>query len=359
MKRDVLLPLRRFHGWLHNTAIRQKMKKEYLDRYKQKLRANPQTVFLLMTPAHTNYGDHAIAMAEIQLLSKLGIDYLEITGEELFELERYNALGFMNGYPIVMQGGGYLGTLWYAAEKNLRAIISSNPNSVITLFPNTIYYEDTSWGEEEFKKSVEIYNRHLNLHIFARERHSFQTMSECYKNVALVPDIVLSLEHSVRSHERKGCLLCMRQDCEKTITDDKLEVIRQSAVSLFGSSVGNTDMIASNRISVNCRESAITEKLEQFSHAELVITDRLHGMIFCAITGTPCIVVNSKSPKVRGCYEWIKHLDYIKFTDDVSQIPELYSQIPAGEHHYDNTAFRHYFDDLSNAILKAVASVRR
>ena len=49
------------------------------------------------------------------------------------------------------------------------------------------------------------------------------------------------------------------------------------------------------------RKIQIELKLKEFCSAELVVTDSLHAMIFCAITGTPCIVLNSKSPKLKGC----------------------------------------------------------
>ena len=89
----------------------------------------------------------------------------------------------------------------------------------------------------------------------------------------------------------------------------------------------------------------------EFAGAKLVITDRLHGMVFCAITGTPCIVVDSKSPKVRGCYEWIKNLDYIRFVDDTAQISEEFQKIPKQEHRYDNSHLMKYYEELAQDIL--------
>ena len=58
------------------------------------------------------------------------------------------------------------------------------------------------------------------------------------------------------------------------------------------------------------------DKWEEFKHARLVITDRLHGMIFSAITGTPCVALNNSNGKVGFEYEWLKNLPYIGFVDD-------------------------------------------
>ena len=115
-------------------------------------------------------------------------------------------------------------------------------------------------------------------------------------------------------------------------------------------------MVSNEAVLLKDRDSALEKQFDAFRHAELVVTDRLHGMIFSAITGTPCIVINSRSPKVKGCYEWIKQLDYIKFCDDVSAITDIYNQINIKEHSYDNNDLLPYYEKLKKDIL---ASTRR
>lgn len=61
------------------------------------------------------------------------------------------------------------------------------------------------------------------------------------------------------------------------------------------------------------RETELHKLWEIFSKSQLVITDRLHGMIFAYITGTPAIVLPNSNFKVEKCYEWIKDCGYIKF----------------------------------------------
>ena len=363
MKRDVLLPLRRFHGWLHdwpeNNTEKQQLRATFVRPIKKKLRTKPETVFLVLTPTHSNLGDHAIAFAETTMLDRIGVPYIEIPGSQLELLRKHKLLSFMNGSPILINGGGNMGTLWYGAERLHRMIISSNPKSPIFILPNTVFYEDSIWGNQELQDSIRIYNKHPDLHLYARERESYSFMQQHYEQVSLSPDMVLSLSQFITQKERKGCLICLRNDLEKTVSDDDRTQLIDQVAAIFVDNIAYTDTCIGRTIPVEMRSYELNAKFAEFSSARLVVTDRLHGMIFCAITGTPCIVVNSKSPKVRGCYEWIKHLDYIKFAEDVSQIAELYSQIPSGEYHYDNTVFQDYFDDLSGEILKAVDSVRR
>lgn len=312
--------------------------------------ANPNTVFLVLTPSHGNLGDHAIALAETNLLKKAGVNYIEITGNKLNDMRWNGMLEVMDGFPILLQGGGYLGTLWHSVEDDMRKLIEKTPRSHIIVFPNTIYYEDSDWGKEEFEKSKKIYSRHKHLHLYAREKNSYEIMKNAYRDVTLTPDMVLSLNECKDEQERRGCLLCLRSDHERTRTEEQECMIRQQAAKMFGDAVSDTDMVVNRGIPIDRREEELREKFDQFSHAELVITDRLHGMIFCAITGTPCIVVDSKSPKVRGCCEWIKNLDYIRFVDDVSNISDAYADIPQGKHVYDNTHLQHYYDELIEVV---------
>ena len=232
----------------------------------------------------------------------------------------------------------------------MQEIIRRNPSSPIAILPNTIFYEDTPWGHQELEKAKKIYNNHPNLRIYARERASFSFMEPIFRDVKLVPDMVLSMSCDTISRERKGCILCLRSDLEKTRSQEQDAIIRQQAESLFGSLLTESDMVVPHSISPQNREDMVFQKLEEFASSELVITDRLHGMIFCAITGTPCVVIDSKSPKVRGCYEWIKHLDYIRFADRPEDISREFHAIPPGPHHYDNTHLTHYYQRLAEYI---------
>lgn len=343
MGKDILLPLRKLHGRMHEfRTIAWPIIKERI--------RNPKAVFLVLTPEHGNLGDHAIAQAETRMLENIGVPYIEFTGNKLSYLYYTNWLKVMNGRPILMQGGGYLGTLWFDSEQLVREVISANPRSPIYMLPNTFYYEDTVWGKEEKEKSIQLYGKHPNLHIYARERTSYDAMSEIYQNVKLVPDMVLSLDESGTKQKRNGCLLCLRNDCEKTRTDEEEAAILQQATALFGENVRYTDMCVDHSIPIENRDKELSQKFDEFRGASLVITDRLHGMIFCAITATPCIVINSKSPKVKGCYDWIKQLDYIQFADQISHITALYQAIPEGEHNYCNTHLLPYYQKLINDI---------
>ena len=354
MSKDILFPLRRLHGFLYETNLKRKKKrkliKELIIPAKRIIREKKKVAFLVLTPEHGNLGDHAIALSEMILLRRLNIEYIEITGRQISELRQLKLLPFMNGSTILINGGGNLGTLWPSVELTTQEIIKSNPKSKIVIFPNTIFYEKTEFGEKEKNKSVQIYNQHQHLQLYARERYSYEIMSQLYNNVSLIPDMVLYLNMSQNQKKRAGCLLCLRSDREKTLSDSQQNIIVSEARSLFGSDVAFTDMCVDHPVLPEERETELNKKFDEFLSARLVITDRLHGMIFSAITGTPCIVLESKSHKVRGCYEWIKSLPYIRFADTPEDISPLYRQIPDEVFHYNPDLFDEYYNSLSKQI---------
>lgn len=358
MAKDILYPLRLLHGRIHEYVIFHRTKR-HLKKYHKKLlkdhfKNNAKSVILVLTPEHTNLGDHAIALAETEMLDSINISYVEITGAKLDELKKFGLLDVMNGYPILINGGGNLGTLWFGAEQLMRDIITNNPKSAIMILPNTIHYDESLWGKGELEASERIYNSHDSLYIYAREKISYDFMKTVYRNVKIIPDVVLSLNKTSTNIVRNGCLLCLRNDCEKTLSAEDDSIIKEQIESIFKNNYKYIDTHAAENVAIENRTAELEKKFFEFSSAELVVTDRLHGMIFAAITGTPCIVINSKSPKVKGCYEWIKDLDYIRFADDISQIGEMHKSMPKGEHRYDNKHLKLYFEELKQDIVNIV-----
>ncbi len=63
------------------------------------------------------------------------------------------------------------------------------------------------------------------------------------------------------------------------------------------------------------RNFVIHEQLKNFSKHKLIITDRLHGLIFSLITNTPCIVMSSYNYKLNEYVDMLKGNKFISFID--------------------------------------------
>lgn len=231
---------------------------------------------------------------------------------------------------IIAHGGGNLGNQYQTAEDIRRDIIKRWPENRIIIFPQTIYFNSkVDNAEEELRKSQNIYNTHKNLSLFTREKQSYRFAKDNFAcRVYLVPDIVLSMNRFQNYHRNDEIILCLRNDIEKNIDIETEKIIWDTAKHL-SDNVKYIDTQKPYNISIDKREQAVIDFWELFSKARLVVTDRMHGMIFAAITKTPCVVLNNYNHKIRGTYDWIKDLPFIALVDNreglETIIKELYS----------------------------------
>jgi pyruvyl transferase EpsI len=99
--------------------------------------------------------------------------------------------------------------------------------------------------------------------------------------------------------------------------DDRAALIKTASekglhVSHYDTHIGDKTLTSDQR------EKELNRIWGAFRESKLVITDRLHGMIFCAITNTPCIAINNNNGKVKDVYfSWLKDLNYIRITDHI------------------------------------------
>ena len=339
--------LRKLHGEFYERKLPWKRAYELKKRIQL---SDKDTLLFIMTPVHGNIGDLAIAKATKVMLSEMNIEYIEATSDDLMRLKKLHSLGVLNNRRILVHGGGYLGTLWPELDELFRTIVKSIPESKVLCLPNTIFYDDNAEGQKLLKESAEVYNNHKHLRICAREKISYNLVSNIYNNVILMPDMVLSLDESKEEKPRSGCVICFRNDVEKTLERDEINQCIKETEKIFNKKVKLADINKLTFVPIEKRDLAIKETIEEFKSAELVVTDRLHGMIFCAITGTPCIVLNSKSHKIEGSYEWIKHLDYIVLAKKEDSITDLFDRIPKRRFYYNNKNLQPYYTELRKYI---------
>lgn len=220
-----------------------------------------------------------------------------------------------------------MGDEWVKEENDRRKVMKTFANNRIIVFPQTIHYRDI----QKLHESAKFYAQFKKLTIVAREKQSFKVLRDNYENeIILTPDIVLFLKDKLHinfSGMRDGCLLCYRNDSEIAMPEQTKKDIEEG-LKKQGIQYSYTDMISQHQILPDIRNRVIMNKLKEIAGARLVITDRLHGMVFCYLTNTPCLVFSNYNHKVLGTYEWIKDSAFIKLGDTEKfeqQISELLS----------------------------------
>lgn len=319
--------------------------------------------WFLLEQGHNNIGDIAIGVAERRFFERY---FPEVPKHFIYEpvFEKYPktiAKQIQPGDVIVLRGGGSIGNT-VMHEKHREEIIRGFKENLIVSMPQTMCFPETKKGAKEKARASKIYGSNQNLLLIAREEKSFRDMKAAFPetDVRLTPDIVMTMDFHLPVQKREGVLLCFRSDWEKSLSEEDAQKI-ETACRALSPSVQYTDMYAEESfVPMEKREAVLAAKVSQFKKAALVITDRLHGMVFSAITGTPCIALTNYNHKVEQTYQWLKNLPYIRYCQTVkealSSIPEMYEKA-SGEYSGDFT--EPYFEELAGVIAEYCAEHSR
>ena len=269
-----------------------------------------------------NLGDVAITYAQSKFLAE------NLNGYEIVDFPISRTLTHLKALKnvcskddiITIVGGGNMGDMYFDIELLRLLVVSAFPGNRIISFPQTVDYSNSKESDYLIKLSQKVYSRHKDLLLCAREATSYATMRQFYPlcDVVLTPDIVMSLDEREPQGTRKGITLCLRDDKEQGELADAISALKDK---LCGSGVQISEYdthIHRQNLSIAERNKELSAIWQNFRSSEWVITDRLHGMIFAYITGTPAIVFPNSNFKIEKSFEWIKNCGYVHFVKDTS-----------------------------------------
>ena len=287
-------------------------------------------VILLNTPSHDNLGDHAIAYAEkCWLENDMNFHVVDIPGE-LYRKFHTVIRRFITEQDILaISGGGYLGTLWEYEEALVEQIISEYPNNKIVIFPQSVFFSSDEAGNLALQRANSIFSAHSKLSICVREKISYCFMMEHFPqcNVILSTDMALYLRRQTHTMlrpniERSGIMICLKSDKESVLSEKERSYIRQYAENL-DAHVAKADTVTGYNIDIPDRYIEISKKLNEFASFRLVITDRLHGIIFSVLTNTPCIALGGVSHKNKGICDDLSKLGNVIFVEHAEELAHV------------------------------------
>lgn len=217
---------------------------------------------------------------------------------------------------IIINGGGYFG-LYDRIIKEQVTIVKNFPNNQIIFFPCSIF--DNPKKKEKYTPFLNVFHHHPNLTFFIRDKISFAASKRLFPQSSIykVPDIVTRLNLDFLndiSNNRNGILLILRKD-ELLLNEENHKFIKKISRKYFNNNeIQNLD---SDKFEIPEGSNRLNETLnfiKLIKSKELVITDRLHGMIFSIITGTPNIVFGNNYHKVESGYNsWFNNIPYSFF----------------------------------------------
>jgi len=257
---------------------------------------------------------------------------------------------------IVITGGGFLGSLWPYSGQNVYNILEDFPDNKIIILPQSVYFEVNEEGERQKRLFYDLAVNLTNITVLLREKISytrFNAMFEGKVKSFLMPDMALTLNYSNDQTERAGVLLCLRNDKEGILTEEEKSAIKNYFLNL-GEEVKESSMHWHADIMPKQREEVIKTKINELKKYKLVVTDALHCMISCAISGTPCIALNNISGKLEGIYKsWLEDIRYIRYVDSYQELFEMdfASWEELNNKNYYNKSFNKEMEFLAKLIM--------
>jgi len=294
-------------------------------RYFKNLKIDPtkKYAYIFLAANYGNLGDVAITYAQTKFIQKnTNYQVVEIPINQSLEGLWFVKKHIKSIDLVTIIGGGNMSDIYDDIEYIRQLVIRFFSKNKIVSFPQTFGFSQTVYGNKKLKAAQKVYNRHSNIFLVARDQTSYHLMREYFPQakVILTPDIVMSLDERLPQQERRNIVVCMRNDNEKNISEQQSKEIIKTLQGLFGKVIYYDTHIHKENLSASDREEELHKIWSCFRSAKLVITDRLHGMIFCYITNTPCIVFQNNNHKIKGSYEWL-----MKMTNNIILI-DVFSQ---------------------------------
>jgi pyruvyl transferase EpsI len=312
-------------------------------------------ILLLGTPGHANIGDAAIAAGEYEFIRSYFPDYtlIELTAYQMGEPYTFLHSLIGRGDLIFLHGGGNLGTLYPIEEEIRRRVISDFPENKIIVFPQTAYFADTEEGRYELAVSQDIYNRHKNLIILTRGLETLFLLKNHFPNVKSynTGDMALILQRDFHL-DRRGILACIRDGNDESGIDDHTRGEIDRAIGSIDPNFEKSNNTYSQNIPPGLRGMVINEELKKFARHKVIVTDRLHGMIFAAVTNTPCVVISALTQKIREFVLFFEDSNAVFFIDkNIGKLENAIQRAMQVSQPVFPLLHRQIFDDIYRVII--------
>lgn len=316
-------------------------------------------ILVFFCPDYGNLGDVGIYIAQKNFLedNMPHFEIIDIPVNKTLEGISWFRKRVQTKDLIVMSGGGFFGDLYPLMEHYRQMIVKYFQTVPVISFPQSTFFSDTNRGVKLIKRSRKIYSIHRDLTLIGRDTNSYLFIQTHFSGciAELMPDIVLSMKESEDHHHREGVVFCWRSDFESGIGKHEKSTTEAVLMKLWQNVKFMDTLIECEDMSIQNLIKLFNGMIQTFRSAELVVTDRLHGMLFCCLTKTPCIAINDKYNKVANSYQtWLKDIPYVKlFSPDVD-LNDLYrfSETVRSGKISDTSSkdFRLLFDALRNKL---------
>jgi pyruvyl transferase EpsO len=289
---------------------------------------------LLDFPYYRNVGDEAIWLGSLAALAALGFPPPAYTcGNDTYDARRLARR--VGGGAIFLVGGGNFGDLHPKHQRLREGVLADFPGNPVVQLPQTIDFRSPD-ARGRCGRAIAAHGR---FRLLVRDERSVDVArAELGVTASLCPDLALFLDAPPRSRPREGGILWLaRADAHRRHEPPREPDVRVSDWPDARVSVRRWALKMCSRIvrrplvhvlplrgalSATFGPAArehVGLAFDWISSADVVVTDRLHGHLFALLTGTPQVLLDDATGKVRRFHDaWTRGTTGVHPCDDVA-----------------------------------------
>ena len=300
-------------------------------------------IILLDVPYYSNIGDTLIWQGTHDLLKSNDIECVQTSSKDSFDFRQIPA-----DWVILLQGGGNFGDIWAEHQLFREKVISSYPDNKIIILPQTIYFAK----EENLKRDAEIFSRHNDLLIVARDEVSFWILNKYYgrNRALLLPDMALCInfkKFNTTGANDGRTLFFERQDKEANPLYVYNKIIPDNAERHEWPLMEHQDISWRTKWlyrikyrlpryydaywNLVMRKYYIGIGVDFINRYETVFTTRLHGAILSLLLGKKIVLFDNSYGKNSSFFKtWLTGVDEIELIEPTVSKPDTILNISHG-----------------------------
>lgn len=309
--------------------------------------------FVMGSTTHNNLGDHLIAASTVRFLHEVrpDLEIIQVPYSDYYKMKESLQSEITPKDLLVFLGGGFFGNIWAYSDEMRRDAFRTWKDNPRIMFPQSVLFTEDEEGRSSLEDALKTYCCEEDILAF-RDSVSYEFAKEHFKGrIFLAPDIVMY--HALPEYygrQRSGALMVMRSDKEKKLTADAEEQVVQQ-LKEKGFAIRHADNCMSSGVKVEGREIQLDVLIRKYAESSVVVTDRLHGAVISAITGTPCVVFGNNHHKIKGAMEWMKNVPYVRYVTDLSEFAGALEEVLAVEDlKYPEEEVQGYFEEFREAV---------
>lgn len=281
-------------------------------------------------PYHTNIGDTLIWQGTCDFLEQVKHRCLSIASKDTWHFCQLKP-----STVILLHGGGNFGDLWVQHQDFRLKIIQQYPNNRIIILPQTVFYSN----EERMLKDAQLMALHKDLHICARDNHSYNLLQKYFlaNHLYKLPDMAFCMNSHILKSKRvppqSKTLLLKRTDKELVNHDFTKYIIEPETVEQhdwptmeqYPQSMRILNALLHRRylkfipdIYANTffRKDLVETGIAFVSSYQNIYTTRLHVAILSILLEKPFVFFDNSYGKNKQFYEsWLSDIEQIRFIE--------------------------------------------